>query len=117
MRAIAVLIYALLVLLCYKQRARGTGALGPTGSRQQGQRGRPRTKAIARRRRTEAIECGSWRSGRLGTPPGLPARGWRKDSPPEAGPRGERLRSRTRKAQAAMHKVTWWWKPRQPRPS
>jgi transposase len=48
-----------LLLLCYKWRPRGTGALGLRGSWQQGQRGRPRTRAIARRRRTEAIECGS----------------------------------------------------------
>src|SRR3954471_2569169 len=27
------------------------------------------------------------------------------------------VRSATRNAYAAMHKVAWWWKPRQPRPS
>jgi len=53
----------------------GTGTEGLTGSWQQGQRGKRRAKAIARRRRTEAIECGLWRSGRLGTPSGPPARG------------------------------------------
>jgi hypothetical protein len=34
--------------------------------RQQGHRGKLLTSATVRRRRIEAIECGTWRSGRMG---------------------------------------------------
>ena len=51
-----------LLLLCHK------GAENGLGARQQGHRGRRRTKPAISRRRSEAIELGTWRSGRTAAP-------------------------------------------------
>jgi hypothetical protein len=72
-----------LVLLCHKFNR----ACGAVETRQHGHRGRRRTSASMMRRRTVAIEFGTWRSGRNGGSSGSVTVGYGKLREPRGGTR------------------------------